>query len=205
VKKSFDIAFGCDPDADCHGIVTPSHGLMDSNHYLAVAVHYLHTRRLAWPLTAAVGKTVVSSAMIDRAVQSVGRRLAEVPVGFKWFAGGLHKGSICFGGEESAGASFLHRDGTLWTTDKDGLLLGLLAAEITAQTGLDPAQDFSHLAALLGRSHYRRIDVKATPEQKRLLRQVTPEAVTAESLANDPITSVVLLRQGCVTRFGGRR
>ncbi len=130
LQKSFDIAFATDPDADRHGIVTPSHGLMDPNHYLAAAIHFLHTRRPGWPLTAAVGKTVVSSAMIDRVVQSVGRRLAEVPVGFKWFVGGLHQGNYCFGGEESAGASFLRKDETVWTTDKDGLLLGLLAAEI---------------------------------------------------------------------------
>lgn len=192
LHKNFDIAFGTDPDADRHGIVTPSHGLMDPNHYLAVAIHYLHTRRPAWPLTAAVGKTVVSSAMIDRVVQSIGRRLAEVPVGFKWFAGGLHQGALCFGGEESAGASFLRRDGTVWTTDKDGLLLGLLAAEITARTGSDPAQYFNHLAALLGRSHYRRIDAKATPEQKRVLKGVTSDAVTSATLADDPITAVLI-------------
>jgi len=189
LQKRFDIAFGNDPDADRHGIVTPSHGLMDPNHYLAVAIHYLHTRRLLWPLSASVGKTIVSSAFIDRVVQSVGRRLAEVPVGFKWFAYGLHKGTCCFGGEESAGASFLKQDATVWTTDKDGLVLGLLAAEITARTGIDPAQCFHHLAALLGRTYYRRIDATATPEQQRLLRNVNEDSVTVRELAGSPVVA----------------
>jgi phosphoglucomutase len=187
LQKQYDIAFGNDPDADRHGIVTPSHGLMDPNYYLATAIHFLHTRRPQWPLSAAVGKTIVSSSMIDRVAQSIGRRLAEVPVGFKWFADRLHKGTYCFGGEESAGASFLKKDGTVWTTDKDGLLLGLLAAEITARTGIDPAQYFHHLSALLGRTHYRRIDAKSTPEQKRLLKNLTPEDVSATELAGDRI------------------
>jgi phosphoglucomutase len=187
LQKDFDIAFGNDPDADRHGIVTPSHGLMDPNHYLAAAIHFLHTRRPKWPLTAAVGKTVVSSAMIDRVVQSIGRRLAEVPVGFKWFADGLYKGTYCFGGEESAGASFLRLNGTVWTTDKDGLLLGLLAAEITARTGLDPAQYFHHLGGLLGRTHYRRVDATTTPEQKRALKNIDPSALAVRELAGDPV------------------
>jgi phosphoglucomutase len=187
LKDQFDIAFGNDPDADRHGIVTPSHGLMDPNHFLAAAIHYLHTRRPGWPLSAAVGKTVVSSAMINRVVQSVGRKLAEVPVGFKWFAEGLHKGEYCFGGEESAGASFLRKDGTVWTTDKDGLLLGLLAAEITARTGLDPAEYFHHLSALLGPTHYRRVDDQATPEQKRFLANASLDSVPVRDLAGDPI------------------
>jgi phosphoglucomutase len=201
--KDFDIAFGTDPDADRHGIVTPSHGLMDANQYLAVAIHYLHTRRPAWPLTAGIGKTVVSSAMIDRVAQSVGRRLAEVPVGFKWFAGGLHRGTYCFGGEESAGASFLRRNGAVWTTDKDGLLLGLLAAEIKARTGLDPAQYFHHLSAILGRPHYRRLDAKATPEQKRLLRQVAADAVPLKELAGEPVSAVTTRDPENGTPIGG--
>jgi len=188
-QKDFDIAFGNDPDADRHGIVTPSNGLMEPNQYLATAIHYLHTHRPGWPLAAAVGKTVVSSAVIDRVVQSVGRRLAEVPVGFKWFAPGLHKGAYCFGGEESAGASFLKQDGTVWTTDKDGLLLGLLAAEITARTGLDPAQYFHHLEALLGRTYYRRIDAKTTTEQKRSLKAASIDSVTAREVAGSPVLS----------------
>ncbi len=202
-QKDFEIAFGTDPDADRHGIVTPSHGLMDANQYLAVAIHYLHTRRPAWPLTAAIGKTVVSSAMIDRVAQSVGRRLAEVPVGFKWFAGGLHRGTYCFGGEESAGASFLRRNGSVWTTDKDGLLLGLLAAEIKARTGLDPAQYFYHLSAILGRPHYKRLDAKATPEQKKLLRQVNADAVILKELAGEPVQAVTTRDPENGTSIGG--
>lgn len=187
LQKDFDIAFGNDPDADRHGIVTPSHGLMDPNHYLATAIHFLHTRRPKWPLTAAVGKTIVSSSMIDRVAQSIGRRLAEVPVGFKWFSDGLHKGTYCFGGEESAGASFLQRDGTVWTTDKDGLILGLLAAELRACTSIDPAQYFDHLAGILGRTHYRRVDAKTTPAEKRLLKNITEDSVAVRELAGDAI------------------
>ncbi len=189
LQKDFDIAFANDPDADRHGIVTPSQGLMDPNRYLAAAIHFLHTRRRSWPLSAAVGKTVVSSAMIDRVVQSIGRRLAEVPVGFKWFAGGLYRGAYCFGGEESAGASFLRKDATVWTTDKDGLILGLLAAEMTARTGIDPEQYVRHLAAILGQTCYSRIDARASPEQKRALQAVTPDSVTARELAGDPIVA----------------
>jgi phosphoglucomutase len=189
VQHNFDIAFGNDPDADRHGIVTPSHGLMDPNYYLATAIHFLHTHRPVWPLSAAVGKTVVSSAIIDRVVQSIGRRLAEVPVGFKWFADGLHKGTYCFGGEESAGASFLRKDGSVWTTDKDGLILGLLAAEITAKTGLDPAQYFEHLAALLGHSFYRRIDTKATREQKQFFKSIDAVKQNLSELAGDRVVA----------------
>jgi phosphoglucomutase len=189
LQHDFDIAFGNDPDADRHGIVTPSHGLMDPNYYLAAAIHFLHTRRPAWPLTAAVGKSIVSSSMIDRTVQSIGRRLAEVPVGFKWFAHGLQRGTYCFGGEESAGASFLKKNGTVWTTDKDGLILGLLAAEITARTGLDPAQYFGHLSGLLGRTYYRRIDAKATPQDKRALKDATVDSVTLPELAGSPVVA----------------
>ncbi|MGD0784152.1 MAG: phosphoglucomutase, alpha-D-glucose phosphate-specific, partial [Candidatus Aminicenantales bacterium] len=189
MQKDFDIAFANDPDADRHGIVTPSGGLMDPNRYLAAAIHFLHTRRRSWPLKAAVGKTVVSSGLIDRVVQSIGRRLAEVPVGFKWFAGGLARGAYCFGGEESAGASFLRQDATVWTTDKDGLILGLLAAEMTARTGIDPEQYVGHLAAILGKAYYRRIDAAASPEQTHALQTVTPEAVTVRELAGDPVVA----------------
>ncbi|MGO8678643.1 MAG: phosphoglucomutase (alpha-D-glucose-1,6-bisphosphate-dependent) [Limisphaerales bacterium] len=189
LQKDFDIAFANDPDADRHGIVTPSGGLMDPNRYLAAAIHFLHTRRRHWPLSAAVGKTVVSSAVIDRVVQSIGRRLAEVPVGFKWFADGLYRGAYCFGGEESAGASFLRKDATVWTTDKDGLILGLLAAEITARAGIDPEQYVGHLTALLGQSWYSRIDTPASPEQKRALQTVTPDSVAGRELAGDAIVA----------------
>jgi phosphoglucomutase len=189
LQKKFDIAFANDPDADRHGIVTPSEGLMDPNRYLAAAIHFLHTRRRNWPLSAAVGKTVVSSALIDRVVQSIGRRLAEVPVGFKWFADGLSRGAYCFGGEESAGASFLRQDATVWTTDKDGLILGLLAAEMTARTGIDPEQYVGHLAAILGQTYYSRIDAKASPEQTRALQTVTPDSITVGELAGDPIVA----------------
>jgi len=187
LQKDFDIAFGNDPDADRHGIVTPSHGLLNPNQYLAAAIHFLHTRRPEWPLAAAVGKTMVSSSLIDWVVQSAGRRLAEVPVGFKWFADGLLKGGYCFGGEESAGASFLRRNGAVWTTDKDGLIMGLLAAEITARTGLDPAQYVYHLGSLLGRTHYRRVDNPTTLEQKQLLKNARPESVAVQELAGYPI------------------
>jgi phosphoglucomutase len=187
LKDRFRVAFGNDPDADRHGIVTPSAGLMNPNHYLAVAIHYLLTHRPDWPATAAVGKTVVSSSLIDRVVQAPGRRLMEVPVGFKWFAPGLFDGSVCFGGEESAGASFLRRDGTVWTTDKDGPVLGLLAAEITARTGKDPGEHFEELAGRFGRPSYTRIDAPATPAQKERLKALAPEAVAAADMAGEPI------------------
>lgn len=191
LQSKFDLAFGNDPDADRHGIVTPSHGLMDPNHYLATAIHFLHTRRPSWSLKAAIGKTVVSSAIIDRVVQSIGRRLAEVPVGFKWFAKGLFEGTYCFGGEESAGASFLRRDGTVWTTDKDGLILGLLAAEICAKTGADPAQYFQHLAGLFGRPYYKRIDAKTTPEQKQRFKGITAQSLGLKELGGDAVVSTL--------------
>ncbi|MGH7231343.1 MAG: phosphoglucomutase, alpha-D-glucose phosphate-specific, partial [Nitrospiraceae bacterium] len=166
LKDRFNIAFGNDPDSDRHGIVTPSVGLLNPNHYLAVAIRYLLGHRPQWPVTASVGKTLVSSGLIDRVVRHLGRTLFEVPVGFKWFAPGLLDGSCCFGGEESAGASFLRRDGTVWTTDKDGLILGLLAAEITARTGKDPGEHYHELAARFGTPYYIRIDAPATPDQK---------------------------------------
>jgi phosphoglucomutase len=163
-------------------------GLMNPNRYLAVAIQYLLTHRPQWPRAAWVGKTVVSSSLIDRVVQSLGRQLKEVPVGFKWFAPGLLDGTCCFGGEESAGASFLRQDGTVWTTDKDGLLLGLLAAEITARTGKDPGEHYRELATQLGAPHYIRIDTPATPDEKKRLAGLSPDRVTAVSLAGDPIT-----------------
>jgi phosphoglucomutase len=189
LKDRFQVAFGNDPDSDRHGIVTPSAGLMNPNHYLAVAIRYLLTHRPGWPVSAAVGKTLVSSSMIDRVVQSLGRKLAEVPVGFKWFADGLLTGSYCFGGEESAGASFLRQDGTVWTTDKDGPIMGLLAAEILARTGKDPGQHYEDMTAQFGRPCYARIDAPATPEQKALLQRLSPEAVTARELGGEPIVA----------------
>jgi phosphoglucomutase len=202
LKDSFDIAFGNDPDADRHGIVTP-HGLMNPNHYLAVAIDYLLAHRADWSAAAAVGKTLVSSALIDRVVASHGRKLMEVPVGFKWFAPGLYDGSVCFGGEESAGASFLRRNGRVWTTDKDGLILGLLAAEITAKTGKHPGEHYERLAARHGRSYYTRIDAPATPEQKDKLKKLTPESVQATELAGDAITGKMIKAPGNGAAIGG--
>src|SRR5437667_11349589 len=166
LRDRFQVAFANDPDSDRHGIVTPNAGLMNPNAYLAVAIRYLLTHRPQWPATAAVGKTLVSSSLIDRVVKSIGRPLKEVPVGFKWFVAGLVDGSFGFGGEESAGASFLRRDGTVWTTDKDGLILGLLAAEITARTGRDPAQHYHTLEERFGSPQYERMDAPASPAQK---------------------------------------
>ncbi|MBI1914431.1 MAG: alpha-D-glucose phosphate-specific phosphoglucomutase, partial [Planctomycetes bacterium] len=189
LKDRFAVAFGNDPDSDRHGIVTPSAGLMNPNHYLAVAIRYLLGHRPGWPARAAVGKTLVSSSLIDRVVASLGRTLREVPVGFKWFAPGLFDGSVCFGGEESAGASFLRRDGTVWTTDKDGPILGLLAAEITARTGKDPGQHYRELAEQFGEPFYTRIDAPATPEQKDRLKKLDPSAVKASEMAGEPIVA----------------
>ncbi len=203
LKDKFDIAFGSDPDADRHGIVTRSAGLLNPNHYLAAAIHYLLAHRPAWPSSAAVGKTVVSSGLIDRVVAAAGRRLNEVPVGFKWFAPGLYDGSCCFGGEESAGASFQRKDGTVWTTDKDGILLGLLAAEMTARTGKDPGQLYQELAAKHGNPYYTRIDAPATPAQKSAFKNLSPEAVTATTLAGDPITAKLTKAPGNGAPIGG--
>jgi phosphoglucomutase len=189
LKDRFQVAVGNDPDSDRHGIVTASSGLMNPNHFLAVAIHYLIGNRPAWPAGAAIGKTVVSSSMIDRVTEAGGRRLAEVPVGFKWFAPGLFEGSLCFGGEESAGASFLRRDGTVWTTDKDGIILALLAAEITARTGKDPGLHYRDLTARFGSPFYTRIDAPATPEQKAQLQKLSPERVRARTLAGDPVVA----------------
>jgi phosphoglucomutase len=203
LKDRYRLAFGNDPDADRHGIVTPSTGLMNPNHYLAVAVDYLLAHRPGWPAQAAVGKTLVSSAMIDRVVARLGRRLAEMPVGFKWFVPGLFDGSLCFGGEESAGASFLRRDGTAWTTDKDGLIMDLLAAEITARTGKDPGQHYRALAGEFGTSYYTRIDAPATPAQKARLEKLAPEAVRASALAGEAITATLTRAPGNDAPIGG--
>ena len=203
LKDRFDIAFGNDPDADRHGIVTPSSGLLNPNHYLAVAIRYLLANRPQWPTTAVVGKTLVSSCLIDRVVESVERTLWEVPVGFKWFTPGLFDGSCCFGGEESAGASFLKRDGSVWTTDKDGLILGLLAAEITARTGKDPGEHYKELTAKFGTPYYTRIDAPATPAQKNSLKKLSPEAVTATELAGEAITAKLTRAPGNNAPIGG--
>jgi phosphoglucomutase len=203
LKDQFDLAFGNDPDADRHGIVTPSAGLLNPNHYLAVAIRYLLTHRPQWPPSAVVGKTLVSSCLIDKVVASLGRTLWEVPVGFKWFTPRLFDGSCCFGGEESAGASFLRRDGTVWSTDKDGLILGLLAAEIAATTGKDPGLHYAELTAKFGAPQYTRIDAPASPEQKSLLKKLSPEAVTATELAGEPITAKLTRAPGNGAPIGG--
>jgi phosphoglucomutase len=203
LKDRFDVAFGNDPDSDRHGIVTPSAGLMNPNHYLAVAIRYLLTHRPDWPAKAAVGKTLVSSGMIDRVVDGEGRALCEVPVGFKWFAPGLFDASLCFGGEESAGASFLQKDGTVWTTDKDGVLLDLLAAEITATTGKDPGRHYEELTARFGTPCYKRIDLPATAEQKQALLALRPEAVAESNLAGEPILAKLTKAPGNGAGIGG--
>ncbi len=203
LKDRYRLAFGNDPDADRHGIVTPGGGLMNPNHYLAVAVEYLLTHRPGWPVSAAVGKTLVSSGMIDRVVARLGRRLTEVPVGFKWFAPGLYDGTVCFGGEESAGASFLRRDGTVWSTDKDGPIMNLLAAEITAVTGKDPGEHYAALEAAFGRAYYTRIDAPASPELKARLGKLTPDAVTADAVAGETITAKLTRAPGNDAPIGG--
>ncbi|MEO8660759.1 MAG: phosphoglucomutase (alpha-D-glucose-1,6-bisphosphate-dependent) [Bryobacteraceae bacterium] len=187
MKDNYDLAFGNDPDSDRHGIVTPR-GLMNPNHYLAVAIWYLFTHRPEWPANAVAGKTLVSSGIIDRVTASIGRKIAEVPVGFKWFVQGLLDGSYGFGGEESAGASFLRRNGTAWTTDKDGIIMDLLAAEISAVTGKDPSEHFAAFAAQFGMPYYRRVDAPATPEEKNALKKLSADAVTASTLAGEAIT-----------------
>ena len=203
LKDRYRVAFANDPDADRHGIVTPSAGLLNPNHFLAVSIRYLLTERPDWPASAAVGKTLVSSSMIDRVVQKLSRRLCEVPVGFKWFAPGLFDGSFCFGGEESAGASFLRRDGTVWTTDKDGLIMCLLAAEITARTGKEPGEHFAELRGEFGTPFYTRIDAAATPEQKARLQQLSPEAVKESQLAGEPIVAKLTRAPGNNAAIGG--
>jgi len=187
MRDRFQIAFANDTDADRHGVVSPSAGLMNPNHYLAVSIYYLLTHRPDWPRGAAIGKTLVSSGLIDRVVHDLGRELSEVPVGFKWFVDGLLNGSCCFGGEESAGASFLRRDGAVWTTDKDGIILGLLAAEMTARMKMDPGELYEQLADRLGRPFYRRIDAASTPAEKAAISGLTPETVPAGELAGEQI------------------
>src|SRR5207302_9459846 len=203
LKEKYQVAFANDPDSDRHGIVTPSAGLMNPNHYLAVAIGYLLTHRPIWLAKAVVGKTVVSSNMIDRVVHKLGRRLSEVPVGFKWFVPGLYDSSCSFGGEESAGASFLRFDGSVWTTDKDGPILGLLAAEITARTGKDPGEHYGELTAEFGMPYYARIDAPATPEQKAKLQRLSPEAVMESSLGGELITGRLTRAPGNHAPIGG--
>jgi phosphoglucomutase len=203
LKDRYRVAFANDPDADRHGIVTPSAGLINPNHYLAVAIRYLLRHRPRWMAETVVGKTLVSSSMIDRVVRKLGRRLCEVPVGFKWFVPGLFDGSCCFGGEESAGASFLRHDGTVWTTDKDGLIMDLLAAEITARTGKDPGEHFQELEAEFGTPYYTRIDAPATPEQKASLEKLSPESVKESDLAGEPITAKLTSAPGNNASIGG--
>jgi phosphoglucomutase len=203
LKDRFDVAFGNDPDFDRHGIVTRTGGLMNPNHYLAVAVDYLFRNRPGWSQSAGVGKTLVSSSMIDRVAEALGRRLVEVPVGFKWFVEGLLSGDCGFGGEESAGASFLRKDGGVWTTDKDGIIMGLLAAEITARTGSDPAQRYAELTERFGSPVYERMDAPATPAQKAAFARLTPEMVTADTLAGEPITARLTRAPGNGAEFGG--
>jgi len=203
LKDDFDIAFGNDTDYDRHGIVTPTAGLMNPNHYLSVAIRYLFENRPGWNKEAEVGKTLVSSSMIDRVAGMIGRNLCEVPVGFKWFVDGLLSGSLGFGGEESAGASFLRKDGTVWTTDKDGIILDLLAAEITAVTGRDPGEHYRDLEEKFGSPIYERVDAPATPEQKKALKNLSPEMVTADELAGEKITAKLTRAPGNDAPIGG--
>jgi phosphoglucomutase len=203
LKDRFDVAFACDTDHDRHGIVTRSAGLMNPNHYLAVAISYLFRNRPDWPARASVGKTLVSSGMIDRVAAKLGRKLVEVPVGFKWFVEGLLDGSLGFGGEESAGASFLRRDGDVWTTDKDGMIMGLLAAEMTAVTGHDPGELYAELTAEFGAPAYQRIDVPATAEQKNILKGLSPEQVKTSGLAGEKIEAMLTTAPGNGQPIGG--
>ena len=203
LKDQYAVACGNDPDADRHGIVTPSVGLMNPNHYLAVAIRYLFSHRPKWPTQATVGKTLVSSGIIDRVAAELERKLVEVPVGFKWFVDGLFSGTLGFGGEESAGASFLRHNGSVWTTDKDGLILNLLAAEITATTGKDPGEHFQEIAAKYGMPQYKRIDQPASPEQKAVLGRLSPESVAADALAGEPIVAKLTRAPGNDAPIGG--
>lgn len=203
LKDQYDIAWGNDTDADRHGIVTPSVGLMNPNHYLSVAIWYLFRERQGWPSHSAIGKTLVSSNMIDRVGREIGRTVSEVPVGFKWFVAGLVDGSLGFGGEESAGGSYLRKDGTVWTTDKDGPILDLLAAEILARTGKDPGQHYQEMTERLGQPFYSRIDAPATPAQKDRLKKLAPEDVKAATLAGEPITARLTKASGNGAAIGG--
>ena len=203
LKDKYHIAFGNDPDSDRHGIVTPSAGLMNPNHYLSVAIWYLLQHRTGWRPDASIGKTLVSSGMIDRVAEHLGRKVSEVPVGFKWFVDGLLNGSYGFGGEESAGASFLRKDGTVWTTDKDGIILDLLAAEITARTGRDPGEHYQALTEAFGEPQYERTDAAATREQKAVLERLSPEQVSASTLAGEPILARLTHAPGNGAPIGG--
>jgi phosphoglucomutase len=203
MRDKFDVAFANDTDADRHGIVTRSNGLMNPNHFLAAAIAYLFEHRPGWSRECAVGKTIVSSAIIDRVAKKLGRKLVETPVGFKWFVDGLGNGSFGFAGEESAGASFLRRDGSVWTTDKDGLILGLLAAEITAKTGKDPSQLFAGLTDELGAPFYERIDAPATVAQKNLLKGLSAERLAIRELAGEPVRATLTTAPGNGQSFGG--
>jgi len=202
-RGAFQIATGNDADSDRHGIVTPDGGLMNPNHYLAAAIDYLYSHRPDWPAGVAVGKTAVSSSIIDRVVAGMGRKLIEVPVGFKWFVDGLISGTIGFGGEESAGASFLRRDGSVWTTDKDGIILALLASEILAVTGSTPSQRYEQLAAKYGTPVYARVDAPADREQKARLAKLSADQVTATQLAGEPITAKLTAAPGNGAPLGG--
>jgi phosphoglucomutase len=203
MKDQFDLAFGNDPDYDRHGIVTKSAGILNPNHYLAVSVWYLFSNRPQWRKDVAVGKTLVSSSMIDRVANSLGKKLCEVPVGFKWFVDGLLDGSYGFGGEESSGASFLRKDGTVWTTDKDGIIMDLLAAEITAKMGCDPGELYKELKEKFGDPVYERIDTPATKEQKTALSKLSPEQVTMEKLAGEKIIAKLTHAPGNNASIGG--
>jgi phosphoglucomutase len=203
LKDRFDIAFACDADSDRHGIVTRSAGLLRPNHYLSAAIFYIFRHRPKWPVTAAIGKTLVSSSMIDRVAAKLGRKLYETPVGFKWFVDGLLDGSLGFGGEESAGASFIRMDGSVWTTDKDGIILSLLAAEILARTGRDPGEIYKDLEHEFGAPAYNRVDAPATPEQKKLLAQLSPQSVRSKELAGEKISTILTNAPGNGASIGG--
>jgi phosphoglucomutase len=202
-KDKFDLALGNDADADRHGIVTPTAGLLNPNHFLSAAINYLFGGARDWGPNVGVGKTLVSSSMIDRVVAELGRRLVEVPVGFKWFVAGLVDGSLGFGGEESAGASFLTRDGGVWTTDKDGIIADLLACELTARTSRDPGEAYGELTDRFGAPAYRRVDAPATPDQKARLGKLSPADVTTKTLAGDPITAILTRAPGNDAPIGG--
>jgi phosphoglucomutase len=203
LKDRFDIAFGNDPDADRHGIVTRTGGLLNPNHYLAAAISYIFSHRPDWPSTAAIGKTVVSSTIIDRVARKLGRALIEVPVGFKWFVAGLLDGSLGFGGEESAGASFLRRSGAAWSTDKDGIIMDLLAVEMMAVTGRDPHEIYTALTSELGAPVYQRIDAPATPDEKAILQRLSPKDISVSELAGDAIETLVTTAPGNGAPIGG--
>jgi len=203
LKHKYDISFGNDPDGDRHGIVTPSAGLMNPNHYLSVAIWYLFHNRPCWSKDAAIGKTMVTSSMIDRIADDMGRKLSEVPVGFKWFVNGFMNGTLGFAGEESAGASFLRKDGTVWTTDKDGFILNLLAAEMTARTGSDPGVQYQNLIEMFGNPIYERIDAAATPEQKEVLGKLSPNKITESTLSGEIILAKLTEAPGINATFGG--